>query len=714
MATKATESVEVRLWAALSRGVAPGQQALGAALHTGDWRQAATTWMRVARDLADTAGAPVGLGDLCEELTAKLISEDVLDDNVRAILAELTGGLRWKSRLASLGGLAEWLARRAQPGDAAVVVAVVGSSWLNDPDLDANEGRPLPLALMPLVRWLLRSGAAELRMQGRAVDTTGVIDGTSARSSQHLRGADLLLRLATSIEAHGPDELLPVAISYVVSAQHIDPVHPIDVSRLWRLAEAGLARGMSGAVALDALRLARGHRPAPLGVRWLPLTADGLPLCAGELVDALAHDRLPNDAFREGIGFALVRDEVVAVAANVACDVLHRAIEAAAEIRTIERSAAHAAAHGLPLPVAETALDPQRARVCLSTWVRAAAQAVAPHLRGAHADAMVLRDLDVLCRRGFSEVICAGLVACGGARAALTKLSQEAPASSALVHAMTAVLRTNAAPELSATDLGGFARELERVIHHPWMSTVAGVDMRALLDDVLRVEVVDLPDNRAVEIAGEVLRVDGRYPRQAFTSYPHERAMMSSLLYVAHELVHVAQGFAGMTTVAHARAVGAETTIMQVDLAADHIAARIVGEVFGPTWSLASLKDETGRGLVAFPVGRFHTEASRQRKAVRLATSRFDLAARSFWNDGAHRDAFFMLDFAPGGSSCLVFVSAAQLRLVCPPLVLEGADREVLLTSADGDVPFEEVMERVDAVVRRLAEQAWTSRFRLP
>src|SRR4051812_41494559 len=95
-----------------------------------------------------------------------------------------------------------------------------------------------------------------------------------------------------------------------------------------------------------------------------------------------------------------------------------------------------------------------------------------------------------------------------------------------------------------------------------------------------------------------------------------EERRQLAILYFAHEVVHHAQGMKGLETVRRLRSAGGETTLMHVDLAADHVAAGITARVF-PQWTLQALKDREGRSLGAYPVGWMHPNAARARKAVR-------------------------------------------------------------------------------------------------
>jgi hypothetical protein len=211
-----------------------------------------------------------------------------------------------------------------------------------------------------------------------------------------------------------------------------------------------------------------------------------------------------------------------------------------------------------------------------------------------------------------------------------------------------------------------------------------------------------------VLVDGKTLRVDDEFPRRLFARGATDKAMLGSILYVTHEVAHIAQGFAGMDVVAQARAVGAETTILQIDLAADHTAALIARRIL-PSVDLEHAKDVNSRGQLTFPVGNFHTEASRQRKAVRFASARFDLVARRHWRDAESEQGFFMLDFSPGGRTCLAFFSGRSLRLVSRPLALTDAQRNALVTAVDAG-SVEARIARVDEVVATLADAAWKAR----
>ena len=208
-------------------------------------------------------------------------------------------------------------------------------------------------------------------------------------------------------------------------------------------------------------------------------------------------------------------------------------------------------------------------------------------------------------------------------------------------------------------------------------------------------------DENLVEIAAGVIRVDRRALAGAIDlPWTEEERLAIGSLYFLHEVIHHPQGIHRKAMVDTLRAAAAESTLLHIDLGADHAAARLLSLAV-PRWSLSWLKDLQGRSLVNFPAGRFHTAAARARKAQRLVGLRLDLLARTTAPPcDMGLDQYAFADFGPAGGPFLILHSG-------PPFSLLGAndlspeDAKCLSTAAD-EGRGESELRGLDEVLRRL------------
>jgi hypothetical protein len=153
---------------------------------------------------------------------------------------------------------------------------------------------------------------------------------------------------------------------------------------------------------------------------------------------------------------------------------------------------------------------------------------------------------------------------------------------------------------------------LAQLIGRPWHDLVFGIDVGHALRGATRVELTELQGDDKIVVRDGVVKLDARSVEEMLSQLPMDREAKLALavVYFVHELVHVAQGIGDKALVSALRSTGGETTLMHVDLGADHAAALAVAGAF-PKWRLDWLKDLQGRSLGAFPVSRYNTSAGR-------------------------------------------------------------------------------------------------------
>lgn len=169
---------------------------------------------------------------------------------------------------------------------------------------------------------------------------------------------------------------------------------------------------------------------------------------------------------------------------------------------------------------------------------------------------------------------------------------------------------------------------------------------------------------------------------------------MIGVLYVVHEAVHLQQGIGDEDTVGHLRQTGAESTLMQLDLAADHLGAHVVATRLD--LPLAPLKDLQGRSLAAYPATAQHTVAARARKANRIVGLRFDHLARRLGVIPDRADEHIFADHGPAGGRIAILATGPPVRLLGTPS-LSRDDAQALSAAADPGQP----LTKLDAIVEQ-------------
>lgn len=206
------------------------------------------------------------------------------------------------------------------------------------------------------------------------------------------------------------------------------------------------------------------------------------------------------------------------------------------------------------------------------------------------------------------------------------------------------------AAESSGPPLDELMRELERALLSSWVTPIGGVNVGALLAGVRRLALEDLPHGRQVDHRGDLFCFDRGSLQRVVSGRSGDEALALAALWAAHEMLHEAQGLTDRDTVAVLRSTGGETTLLHVDLAADHTAALWIEQAL-PGWTLIALKDLHGANVLRYPAGRNHIVAARARKVGRVVALRIDWLVRQ--HALVRRDklgaGYAFADFGPGG-----------------------------------------------------------------
>lgn len=223
----------------------------------------------------------------------------------------------------------------------------------------------------------------------------------------------------------------------------------------------------------------------------------------------------------------------------------------------------------------------------------------------------------------------------------------------------------------------------------------------AWLHRAKRVEWAKLDGDESLELRGETLVVNrGDVAALAVARLSDDELIASGALYIVHEFLHRYQQIGGPTAVRVVRQAHAETTLMHLDLGADHWAAVLLHRV-RTRWGLTALKDVQGRTLPAFPVGARHTTAARSRKARRLVALRLDALVREFAPTAVSDDEYVFAEYGPTGGPFVIFASGQLWRRI-GTASLHPQDAKTMFNAADAAV----LVEDVDRALRSIVQTA--------
>ncbi len=659
------------------------------ALTDGTWLRAPDAWSSAAWGLsnagtwsrADLAVAVAEALTRLPQTEEQPVFHRFFSDVVRILVAE--------DRLRPLEALVGWFLKHAKPGDAAVAAAALEQAQCatthavpgevlaaRDPARHSRGVAPL----FPLAVWLLENGAAVLRGEKasvlpflaelatthepkRAIDVLRYLSSAdrvrvpSARMRDASMPPPFWPAMECALAAGAPDELLIGLAMRLVRESNWSPseaVAPL-ADNAWPGARAALARCLFAGRLTDPLEDAAFDTLCELPATSFSELTFGELTHVVRLVDRLAPRLRP--------GWAQTPPRAGASAFEWAQRVLGD------YLRLVDLRAGGVALEAARERLLQWSRFPQTAAPLRVALCQALEQANDVPGAALAADAL---------RQGPGD---------GAMRAALLLLQ---PPS----------LRSRTVDDAAVAELRAW---LETLVHRPWLEPIGGVDVGRLLRGATRVEFDTLPNDDKVKPSPPVLIVDLETMRAIAAVPDPDRRQILAATYLFHELVHVAQGIGDKERVLRLRATGSETTLMHLDLAADHAAARLAHAAV-PRHSLAQIKDVQGRSLVKFPVGWMHTAASRARKALRLVSLRLDFAIRAGRLKGAalQNDAYAFVDHGPAGGFLLALTSGP------PPAVLADAtltndEAKVLESAADVGVSGDATIARVDAILERLA-----------
>lgn len=677
-------------WVALSKSLDEGTAALVLSANSGAWRQDPRGWIDALTLLRREPEAFI------KPLTALVTSicESTLDSSAEAVLPVVFSYCVQLNDKGLVRQIVAWLVPHIGPGKAAHVIEILDRVRWNRSGED-EEKDVFPKCIMGLVERLVDVGPAELRMRQHPRKWNP--HSESARDRVHLSANDLIWIIARTLHFYGDSKRLPAAVHYLVSADLSTTSFQASINEnVWALTEAAIVAGLSRSVASDVTRLLSKSRWTNMNLRWRPLLSEEFPECGAALARALTNRSFSSHAEREGFEVLVSR---VAYIPN--------RLDERVAIRVL-----NCVKHWSNFPgTFDGPNSPVPDEAALAAWAKLSASSVSQWYLSTD-DRRVHRSIEralTWSRPSLLPSMIDGMRDGGGPAA--SAIDARLPANEAHLRALLATFDASQRIHKPGRTLdddtkSDVLRAMHRLLSKD-LRPVRGVDLFSILSEVDRVEFAVLPNKRKVEVSDGILTVSERD-----IPLPTGNALwpQAAIVYIVHELVHMAQGFDEMPTVQTARSIGAENVIAYVDLEADHVTALLLADGF-PEWTLVGLKDQTGRGLEAFPVNEGHTAAARQRKASRLVSSRFDLAIRRTGavTESEIRDAFFFLDFAPSGSHCLAFSSGPPLCLIAGPLLISEADRNHLMCAADGDDEMGALHE-VDRVVTTLAEDIRNTR----
>ncbi len=682
------ENVEAHLRYACFRPVAEALKILRGRLKDRSWERSSRAWITAFQQLyrkgkltpAQIAGAELLRLALIERaLSLDLEKSERTAHEVFTNLVE-----QWNKPMLTapdLRRIADWFSKQARPGHASLAADILQAGYRLE---DAPSEGSMWQALHPLAEWLILNGSAELRSGRRnhlALDIVHALHFFGAQLAQLLPSIRYVLLNEKPLEGY-------------YNAKHDS------FARFLSAVEHALSEGATESLAVDIVLAPKNRRLMqeifdPVGeepdyptLRQVLIRALVKGAITGEQAAAGWKSAFWSQCPEEPLRFT-TRDALEAALSALSAQVPHQVrpragsrMVTAPHMRGWTRFIASEAIRILGLSDAVKRRHPNDARLDrLASWPQATE--VAWGVR----DAVWAAVVDAADPVPFAL-----------ARAILEE-SPEDP------HAVqTAFLTLPAAPKIEVSAvraplLDRLRDELTRLINLPWTEPVFGILLPRLIGPATRIELVDLPEDCSVEIVSGVVRVDPRALTQATDlDWTEEERLAHGALYFFHEIVHRFQGIHVKAMVDPLHAAGAESTLLHVDLGADHAAARLVSNAV-PRWSLTWLKDLQGRSLGNFPAGRFHTAAARARKAQRLVGVRLDFLARTSAPPlEVGLDQYVFADFGPAGGPFLVLLSG-------PPVSLLGAgeltQKEGAALSAAADAGRgERELEELDGILR--------------
>lgn len=437
-------------------------------------------------------------------------------------------------------------------------------------------------ALVPAVAVLLRHHGGVLRSTSRA---------------------RLWPTIVRVVRDHLPDELA-YALRQLGRVDEGYTARMVDTDvNLWRCVETTLERG-------EDLRVEELFGTSDRLNSWLtsrleePLVSTNLPRARRWMADALVREAGSALRAREGL-----LDRALAVAPKIDASVSDAMLR---EIATAMRNT--------------EALTPGHLEVVESTvfeWIRrhGLTRPTGP------ADVLSMAEFPSLqgaVRKGIE----AWLVSDDGSYSVAQRILSEDSRPELIHAAVQALPRATQKVRGRASDrLDEASRAVVRLVAHGWLDSLEGVDLSRLLRGCRSARLVAMDGDDKVRVDPPELLFAIEPIEELVAVVDRSEVAAAALLYAAHELVHLVQGIPQKEQVVELRSAGAETTLMHLDLYADHVAAVMVDALLSD-WSLARLKALEARLLANFPVSRFHPPRAMFRKRSRFESLVVDSVLR--------------------------------------------------------------------------------------
>jgi hypothetical protein len=672
-----------------ARGLATpvAEQICACYLERGTWRRAPQAWTMLAertRQRPDATRDALGWFAAWVEAVSHETVEQAHDEVLRTTIGWglLDASADVQARLRVAEELVRWLCTKAGPGAAGSCAHLLWyvysdtrkREWIRPHDMpepgeaEIEAAQLLADVFTPLARHLVEVGIAELR----------------SNSHDGLMG-DIVETLARC----GPPELLVAAFEIMLAAGHERRFWTSERGshRLWRLTEAALAAGLPPNRCWD---IVTGTKLDIDEIVWAPLLHDGSPRCAAALRHGLATGGIPAKVSRPGWVILVLTAEPP----DSSGALTQSASLILTEILTLEILSR---SRWGPLPRwPDLPIDADR----IGRWVVFAATDVLRHAGPARAQEgrrFVADKLTRLVQWSSNldaiepkQQLASGLLAWLEAAdiksrelVLATKILRDNPeptiAAAAALECLAQTPVTAGAAAAHEEFLAQLSVDFERFLLLPWNEPVFGIDVRALFAGVTSVVFQD-DASEQVSMRGSTMTLSPNYYRDIHRRRgPSEEARALCMLYFVHELLHIPQGIGEFQTVQQLRAVGAELTLMHLDLTADHAAILMVNRAV-PRWLIVWLERLVLGSLESFPASSFHTQAARYRKAVRLVSARVDLLAREQQRVGQNAWGYLFVDFAPAGGGLFILAYGPPLRVLAQVEI--SADEARLLNDA--------------------------------
>lgn len=640
-------------------------EVLGRRLDDATWKHAPESWINTFRWIGERA-TPEDQA-LVTQLLDRFVSMLTTDPIGAALHRSLPNLVMW-DRLSALHlqRVSNWLHGAGTPSEASLVADVLWHVLAED---DEDKHR----AVLPLVKWIIEHGAAELRARRRGF---------------------LVYDMVRVLISLGEVELLAPALRYMFACEQPPMAY-----------RNGSERGPID-IPLDAMErlLTEGLVPATIVAEF----ARALPE-AWVFNQILVPDRpwIDRPATRTAVVEMLLGGHLKR---DIATEVWQRALLlepspnvrfATEEVLELSSLAARDSDMGLNHRPNCAVFQNQRswAQHIARAWLQAAdtsgfdEKSIASILRLiGRSDPVGLGVQDAL--RTFLEG------ASSERHLASREIVRELHEADGLSHGRlrAALMLLVARPtRIADENLGPWLDDVRQLAERVFQSVPTDSVLGRMLGSRSRVTFAPLAGETKFEVTDTALSVDPvEMTGLARAGFSHDDSVLLGAMYVVHEAIHLVQHIGNKADVARLRATGAETTLMQIDLAADHLAARLVASA--TDHSLAELKDLQGRALAAFPVGPTNTTAARARKAYRLVGLRLDFFLRASGVLSSNADEHVFADFGPVGPWLVVLASGPPVRVV-GIVSLPRAHAERLSSAADARAKREEI----DEILRRCA-----------